>query len=153
IEIKELPATPQTAKSDKEAILGVWRGVAGEIGGEAMPQEFIEMVKPTLTFSTDKSTARPQGTIPKSLLEMAASKGLATPLATTVLEKGVEGVYHLDPSKSPKQIDFTTLGEFRRTGLGIYTLDGDTLKLCISIDPEKVDQRPKEFTTKAGEMR
>src|SRR5262249_44252161 len=81
-----------------------------------------------------------------------ASKGMLTPVATTVLEKGVEGVYHLDPTKSPKQIDFTTLGEFRKTGLGIYSLEGDTLKLCLSIDPEKVDQRPTEFATKPGEM-
>src|SRR6185437_7062014 len=35
----------------------------------------------------------------------------------------------------------------------IYTLDGDTLKLCLSIDPDKVAERPKEFSTKEGEMR
>ncbi|HKA07629.1 MAG TPA: hypothetical protein VKD71_10250, partial [Gemmataceae bacterium] len=36
---------------------------------------------------------------------------------------------------------------------GIYQLDGDTLKVSLSIDPTNVDQRPTEFTTKAGEMR
>jgi uncharacterized protein (TIGR03067 family) len=152
IEIKELPDT-QAAKSDKEAILGAWRGVAVELGGEAMPREFIDMVKPTLTFSSDKVIVKPQGTIPKQFLEAAIAKGMLPPAAARILENGEEGVYHLDPAKSPKQIDFTILGEMRRTGLGIYSLDGDTLKVCMSLDPAKVDQRPKEFAAKPGEMR
>src|SRR5262249_32307644 len=55
-------------RSDTELILGAWRGVAAEVGGEAMPQEFIDMVKPTLTFSADKATAGPQGKVPKAVL-------------------------------------------------------------------------------------
>src|SRR5205823_12704263 len=94
-----------------------------------------------------------QGTLPKPFLEMAVAKGMLPKEAATIVEKGIEGIYHLDPSKSPKQIDFTILGEVKKTGLGIYQLDGDTLKLCLSIDPAKVDQRPKEFAAKAGEKR
>ena len=36
------------------------------------------------------------------------------------------------------------------TQIGIYTLDGETLKLCMTVDPERVDQRPLEFATQAG---
>jgi uncharacterized protein (TIGR03067 family) len=139
--------------SDRKLIQGVWRGVAAEVGGQSMPPEFINAIKPTLTFTAEKVTGRPAGTFPKAFLEMAAAKGLLPRQAAAIAEKGVEGVYHLDPARSPKTIDLFTLGEPRRTGLGLYLLEGDTLKLCLSIDPERVGDRPKEFATKAGEMR
>src|SRR5262249_215599 len=44
-------------------------------------------------------------------------------------------VFTLDPAKSPKQIDFKTLSD-GKTGLGIYELRGDELKLCVA-DPGK----------------
>src|SRR5205823_12647910 len=43
--------------------------------------------------------------------------------------------------------------EMRKTALGIYQFDGDTLKLCLSIDPAKVSERPAEFAAKAGAKR
>src|SRR5262249_41440016 len=146
------PAT-ERAGSDHDLILGIWRGVAAEVGGEQLPQGIIDTVQPTLTFSADKVIIKPQGKIPKPFLEMAVSKGTLPKEAASVIEKGTEGIYHLDPSKSPKQIDFSMLGDIKKTGLGIYQLDGDTLKVSLSIDPTNVDQRPTEFTTKAGEMR
>jgi uncharacterized protein (TIGR03067 family) len=153
IKIWDLAADGPAAASDSDLILGTWRGVAAEVGGEAMPQELIDTVQPTLTFTADKVIAKPQGRIPKPFLEMAVSKGVLPKEAASIVEKGTEGIYHLDPTKSPRQIDFTILGEIKRTGLGIYQLDGDTLKVCLSIDPAKVDQRPNEFATKEGEMR
>jgi uncharacterized protein (TIGR03067 family) len=141
------------AGPDRDRILGTWRGVAAEVDGQAVPKEFIEMAKPTLTFTPDKVVGKPRGTIPKAFLEMAASKGMLPKEVAAIIENGAEGLYHLDPTKAPKEIDFTILGDLKRTGLGIYQLDGDTLKLCLSIDPAKVSERPKEFATKAGEMR
>ena len=141
------------AKPDRELILGTWRGVAAEVGGQPMPQQFIDMMKPTLTFTADKVVGKPQGPLPKPFLEMAVSKGMLPKEAAAIIEKGTEGVYHLDPTKSPKQIDFTILGEVRKTGLGIYSLDGDTSSSACRSTPEKVSERPKEFATKAGEMR
>jgi WD40 repeat protein len=32
-------------------------------------------------------------------------------------------------------------------------LDGDTLKLCLSLTPDQVDERPREFATRKGVMR
>src|SRR5262245_3154919 len=53
IEIKELGAgSKEKPRFDKDLILGTWRGVAAEVGGEQMPKELIDTVKPTLTFST-----------------------------------------------------------------------------------------------------
>jgi uncharacterized protein (TIGR03067 family) len=140
-------------KTDWELIQGTWRGVAAEVDGQSLPQEFIDLAKPTLTFTPDKVVGKPQGTIPKPFLEMAISKGMFPKETAEIVENGAEGVYHLDPGKAPKEIDFTILGAVKRTGLGIYQLDGDTLKLCLSIDPAKVSERPKEFMSKAGEMR
>ncbi len=147
------PEKVAPAQSDKELIQGAWRGVAAEVGGQQLPQDFIDLVKPTLTFSAEKLTSKPQGTIPRPFVEMAVSKGLLPRETAAVLENGIEGIYHLDPTKSPKQIDLTLLGEIRKTALGLYSLDGDTLKLCLAIDPSKVAERPKEFAAKAGEMR
>jgi uncharacterized protein (TIGR03067 family) len=59
------------------------------------------------------------------------------------------GTQKIDPSKSPKTID-VTMTEGPNKGavmLGIYEIDGDTLKVCF--DPEG-KKRPTEFKTAAG---
>jgi uncharacterized protein (TIGR03067 family) len=60
-----------------------------------------------------------------------------------------KGTVKLDPSKTPKAIDLTPEEgpEKGKTGLGIYQLEGDTLKICIA-EPGK--ERPKEFVSKPG---
>jgi uncharacterized protein (TIGR03067 family) len=55
---------------------------------------------------------------------------------------GKEGTFELDASKSPRQIDFVR-GKSRQ--IGIYELDGDSLKLCV----RPADDRPKELKTKS----
>ena len=56
--------------------------------------------------------------------------------------------FKLDPSKSPKEIDTTSLDgkEKDQTAAGIYKLDKDKLTICISKDPTI---RPKKFKTDA----
>ncbi len=49
-------------------------------------------------------------------------------------------LFHLDPTKKPKQIDFSEGAK------GIYELDGDTLKLCWTKEA-KTQGRPKAFPT------
>lgn len=59
------------------------------------------------------------------------------------------GTQKLDPSKSPKTIDMT-LTEGPNKGalmLGIYEIDGDTLKACF--DPQG-KKRPTEFKSAPG---
>jgi uncharacterized protein (TIGR03067 family) len=147
--------TPEatSGKSDQERILGAWRVAAAEVGGQPIPQAFIDSIQPTLTFTVDKVTGKPNGTFPKEFLEVLVTQGLLPRENVSVLEKGVEGVYHLDPAKSPRTIDIVYLGPVRKTGLGIYTLDSDTLKVCLSVNPDRVDERPTEFATRKGAMR
>src|SRR5262249_45571320 len=140
-------------KLERDLIQGTWRVAAAEVGGQQMPPEIIAAVKPTLNFSADKVFARPEGTVPKPFLDMSIANGVIPKEAATLIETGVEGIYHLDATKSPKQFDVTTLGKFHQTGLGLYQLEGDTLKLCLAIDPGKVGERPTEFSAKAGENR
>jgi uncharacterized protein (TIGR03067 family) len=66
--------------------------------------------------------------------------------------KGPKGeqkhIYKVDPSKKPTAIDFAFAKKDPSLApqLGIYELDGNTLKLCIG----PVDQRPTEFSDKKG---
>ncbi len=61
-------------------------------------------------------------------------------------EKSTVAIYTIDPTKNPKAIDITPLDGVNRgkTLPGIYTWDGDTLKLAWS---EK-GTRPTEFVSK-----
>ena len=61
----------------------------------------------------------------------------------------VRGTIKLDPTKSPKWLDatFTEGGPTGETVLGIYQLDGDTLKVCVST-PET--ERPAKFASTSG---
>lgn len=59
------------------------------------------------------------------------------------------GTQKIDPSKSPKTIDMTiTEGPSKgAVMLGIYEIDGDTLKVCFDPAGKK---RPTEFKSEAG---
>ena len=58
----------------------------------------------------------------------------------------------VDPSKTPKTIDYQMTGGFTKgkTQLGIYELDGDTFKSCFG---KPGAERPTDFTTKPGDGR
>jgi uncharacterized protein (TIGR03067 family) len=58
--------------------------------------------------------------------------------------------FTIDASKRPKTIDFLDFSGPHMVGKGIYLLDGDSLRLCFSLD-EKGNDRPKEFKTTRGE--
>lgn len=53
-------------------------------------------------------------------------------IKTKVKEGGAES-YLIVPTKKPKEIDF----KGKAPGLGIYELDGDTLKLCLSTNGKR----------------
>ena len=59
--------------------------------------------------------------------------------------------YHLDSAQKPKQIDLARDPDSdRKTLLGIYELNGDTLKICFV---RKADGRPTEFKQPKGRDR
>jgi len=58
-----------------------------------------------------------------------------------------EGTFQLDSAKSPKRIDITrTEGKNRFAVPGIYSLEGDVLKLCVG-EPEDL---PTAFASQQG---
>lgn len=66
---------------------------------------------------------------------------------------GHEWQYHLNASTSPKQIDFRGEVETRdgtkqtQRRLGIYSLDGDTLRICYdTVEPVEEIRRPTDFS-------
>jgi uncharacterized protein (TIGR03067 family) len=61
----------------------------------------------------------------------------------------VKGTLKIDATKKPKTIDMTTTDGPGKdtTTLGVYEIDGDTLKIC-SAQPGK--DRPQDLTSKKG---
>jgi uncharacterized protein (TIGR03067 family) len=121
--IAAAPATDD-AKKDADAILGTWKVESVEQEGQKNEGGGAM----ALTFKKDTYTVSVEG------------------------NEIEEGGYKLDPEKKPKTIDFTiTKGNDKgKKQQGIYSLDGDTMKICVTM-PEK-DDRPKEMSTKAGTM-
>jgi uncharacterized protein (TIGR03067 family) len=84
---------------------------------EMMGKKVESSVGDTFTFASDKVTLK------------------------TKVKEELE-TYKLDPSKKPREIDFKS----KETILGIYELDGDTLKLCVSTS----GKRPTAFDSNQG---
>jgi uncharacterized protein (TIGR03067 family) len=62
------------------------------------------------------------------------------------------GGLQVDPSKTPRTVNaMVRLGQHKgEVMLGIYALDGDTLRLCIDVEGQ---DRPREFKSSAGSKR
>ena len=61
-----------------------------------------------------------------------------------------ESTFRLDGSARPRAVDLRLTGgpDKGKSVLGIYKLEGDRLTICAGIG----DKRPREFTTKAGDL-
>jgi uncharacterized protein (TIGR03067 family) len=111
------PPDANQAKKDLDKLQGIWTLVQMEAEGKKLPEDAYKGVK--VTFDKDK---------------MAMGKDNQIETATIVL----------DLSKQPKWIDTTSKdGDVLQ---GIYQLEGDDLKICLS---KKRGDRPKEFVTKS----
>jgi uncharacterized protein (TIGR03067 family) len=112
---------PSDAKKDEERLQGTWLVVSGEHAGKPVPAEMVQGLRQTMKGNR--------------LTVQSGTKTLG------------EGTFTLDPMKKPPAIDVELIEKDGKTkrGLGIYELDGDTLKLCM--DPK---ERPTDFKTKAG---
>jgi RNA polymerase sigma factor (sigma-70 family) len=100
-------------KTDKDKLPGTWTLVALTDTGNEIPQEEIKAKNFEMVITADKLNLPP---------------------------KGKQVSYKLDPSKKPKQIDL--LFEGGKAAKGIYSLEGTTLKLCVST---RGSDRPTEF--------
>jgi uncharacterized protein (TIGR03067 family) len=115
----------QTAiKKDRKQYEGTWRVVSLEINGNKAGDEDAKKI--TVVNKSDGVW----------ILQVNG-------------DKVTEGTSEIDPTKTPKTIDFMeTEGDNKgKICLGIYELAGDTRKLCFS-QPGK--DRPTEFSAPAG---
>ncbi len=110
-------------KDDIDKLTGVWKCVSGVNDGKPLPEDIVKQLKLTLTkdkYKTEKGTV---------LL--------------------FDGLYKIDAKQRPKHIDITAPegDQAGKTSKGIYTLEGDTLKMCYA---NSDGERPKEFESKPG---
>jgi uncharacterized protein (TIGR03067 family) len=111
-------------KKDREKMKGTWTVVRLVMSGEKVPEGELTKLK-----------------------ILIASDG-----AMTVQRNGktiIKNTNKIDPTKKPKTIDVSyTMGDLKaQSALGIYEIDGDTIKYCRAA-PGK--DRPSEFAAKEG---
>ncbi len=121
------PARAQDAAQREMAQLeGEWSMVSGEADGVPMPEATVKIGK---RVARDGQTAITFGG-----------------------QVYFKARFSIDPARKPKAIDYAMMeGPTRgKTHLGIYELDGDTVKFCFAA-PGK--DRPTDFTAKEGSLR
>jgi uncharacterized protein (TIGR03067 family) len=119
-------AAQDANKKEMTRLEGEWSMVSGEANGQAMPGETVKV-----------------------------GRRVAKDGETTITFGGqtyFKAKFAIDPTKKPKTIDYTmTEGPTQgKTHLGIYELDGDTVKFCFAAPGQG---RPTEFTAGQGSER
>jgi uncharacterized protein (TIGR03067 family) len=110
-------------EKELKKLQGTWTLESVEVGGKEQPAADFKGM--TVIFEGDKFTVK---------------------AGDDVIQVGTD---KLDPSKSPKTVDFTVTEGLSKGAvmLGIYEISGDTLKVCF--DPEG-KKRPTEFKSASG---
>jgi len=116
----------EAGRKELALLEGEWSMVSGEANGLSMPKETVQ-----------------------------TGRRVAKDGQTTITLGGrvyFKAKFNIDPTKKPKTIDYAmTEGPTKgKTHLGIYELEGDTVKFCFAA-PGK--DRPTEFTAKEGSQR
>jgi uncharacterized protein (TIGR03067 family) len=113
----------KVVQTDLEKLQGTWQAVAAEMDGKAVSPEAVKSLK--LVIKCDR-------------------------LFLTGFDRAriaEEVTFTFDPSQTPKTIDLQDLLLDVPANFGIYSVEGDTLKLCVDKDGR---HRPEEFTSKKG---
>jgi uncharacterized protein (TIGR03067 family) len=108
-------------KRDHELLQGTWRAVSGDQEGKPVPEGDLKSISVTFTGQ--------QGSV-----TMGRYRG--------------KGTFTLDTTQNPRHITVIKDESEGFQGMqGIYSLEGDTLKLCMG---EPRDGRPTEFRSRPG---
>jgi uncharacterized protein (TIGR03067 family) len=121
-----LPVVSQgdEARTDNAKLQGTWKLVSLEAGGQPAPPEIVARLR--LVFRNDTVTLTPG-------------------------EPGFTNyTFKVDPTTRPPSFDMTPAdGKHKgKTNKGIYSLNGDDLKICFNRDKA----RPREMNTKSGSV-
>jgi uncharacterized protein (TIGR03067 family) len=116
----------EAVKKDLAQLQGEWSMVSGSADGQPMPAQMLTQMK-----------------------RICKGDEITTTMAGQVFFKAKIAI---DPSKKPKTIDYEMTEGFTKgqKQLGIYELDGDTLKSCFG---GAGAARPTDFTSKPGDGR
>jgi uncharacterized protein (TIGR03067 family) len=117
-----LATSADDAKQQLEKLQGTWTSVSYEIGGTKIEGDNLKAVVESITI-----------------------KGEA--FAWKAGSSNDKGTIKIDATQNPKHIDFVLEQEEGvkvTTWVGIYSLEGDTLKFCVR---PGVGDRPKDFST------
>src|SRR5262245_23553845 len=100
--------TPEVVKKEMAQLEGSWSMVSGERDGQALPDDIVKQAK-------------------------REAKGGETSVSIGG-QVFLKAKFTVDPTKKPKTIDYTVLdGDNKdKKMLGIYELDGDTVKFCFA---------------------
>jgi uncharacterized protein (TIGR03067 family) len=112
-------------KKELEKLAGTWKIAKFESADKPPPPEEVRE-KMRLVFAGEKITVMVDG------------------------KQVDETTFKIDPSKSPRHIDIVSSGKGPNKGksaAGIYTLEGNTLKICSG---EPGSKRPTEFSSEKG---
>lgn len=117
-------ADEQAVKKDLAQLQGEWSMVSGSADGQSMPDETRQQMK--RVCKNDVATTTMNGQV------------------------FIKAKITIDPSKTPKTIDYDMLDGFTKgkKQLGIYEVNGDTFKACFAAPG---DERPTDFTSKPGD--
>ncbi len=120
VALSALAASPALGQDAADGIKGIWAVQSLSFDGVKVP---------------DDPTAGPQLTAFDGA-QYVQRKG------QTITE---EGSYEIDPSKSPRTIDFLIKkgGDAGKRQLGIYEVEGNTLRVCMAEPGSK--KRPRTF--------
>jgi uncharacterized protein (TIGR03067 family) len=111
------------AGTEQDRLVGNWTTVSGQEDGKALPAEKVKGSR--VVIAKDHMTVHEENNQKRVL------------------------TYKLNAGATPRQIDMTTTegSDKGKTSLGIYSLQGETLKICFA---QPGQDRPKDFTTKEG---
>lgn len=109
-----------SANNNHESLLnGLWEGESLRVYGETAPVEAARSIR--VFIKNDRMFIK----------------------VNLFNRRETECLFKIDETKSPKQIDITSADDSSKSALGIYELNGTTLKVCLKLEAD--GKRPDGF--------